>query len=74
MRIRLLVAAVAATVFTAPAHADEGMWQPSQMPQLAAQLKARGLQMDPAALSNLAGKPLDAQDRYWDMAKAAEKS
>src|SRR3546814_17196333 len=30
------------------------------MPELSAQLKARGLQMDPAALSNLAGKPLDA--------------
>jgi hypothetical protein len=60
MRIRLLAAAVAATVFATAAHADEGMWQPSQMPQLAAQLKARGLQMDPAALSNLAGKPLDA--------------
>ena len=42
------------------AHADEGMWKPSQMPQLADQLKARGLQLDPAALSNLAGKPLDA--------------
>jgi hypothetical protein len=60
MRIRLLAAAVAATVFATAARADEGMWQPSQMPQLAAQLKARGLQMDPAALSNLAGKPLDA--------------
>ncbi len=60
MRIRLLAAAVAAVTVASAAHADEGMWRPSQMPQLAAQLKARGLQMDPADLSNLAGKPLDA--------------
>lgn len=60
MRIRILTAAVAVTLAAGAVHADEGMWQPSQMPQLAAQLKARGLQMDPAALSNLAAKPLDA--------------
>lgn len=36
------------------------MWRPSQMPELAKQLKARGLKMDPQALSNLAGKPLNA--------------
>ena len=55
------LAAALALAFALPsAHADEGMWKPSQMPQLAAQLKARGLEMDPAALSNLAGKPLDA--------------
>src|SRR3546814_6354083 len=36
------------------------MWQPRQMPELAAQLKARGLQMTPEDLSNLAAKPLDA--------------
>src|SRR3546814_13259912 len=35
-------------------------WQPRQMPELAAQLKARGLQMTPEDLSNLAAKPLDA--------------
>ena len=64
MRTTSLAAALAAVVVAgaapATAHADEGMWKPSQMPQLAAQLKARGLRMDPAALSNLAGKPLDA--------------
>jgi hypothetical protein len=55
-----LAAALTFALALPSAHADEGMWKPSQMPQLAAQLKARGLQMDPAALSNLAGKPLDA--------------
>ena len=65
MRFQTLAAAIAATTLASgllipSARADEGMWKPSQMPQLAAQLKARGLQMDPAALSNLASKPLDA--------------
>lgn len=57
---RLLSAALTVALASTAAHADEGMWQPRQMPELAAQLKARGLEMDPAALSNLAGKPLDA--------------
>jgi hypothetical protein len=42
------------------AHADEGMWQPHQMPQLADLLKARGLQLEPEALSELTAHPLNA--------------
>lgn len=60
MRSRFLASAVAADTFVSAANADEGMWRSSQTPRLAAQLKARGLKMDPAALYNLAGKPLDA--------------
>ena len=60
MRPRPTLLALTLALACGAAHADEGMWRPSQMPQLATQLKARGLQMDPAALSNLAGKPLDA--------------
>ncbi len=60
MHLRMLSAALAAALLSTAASADEGMWQPKQMPELATQLKARGLQMDPAALSNLAAKPLDA--------------
>src|SRR5690606_9451383 len=54
--------AAALTLALAPlaGQADEGMWKPSQMPQLAEQLRARGLELDPASLSNLAGKPLNA--------------
>src|SRR3546814_19834196 len=47
-------------VLSTAARADEGMWQPKQMPEIAAQLKARGLQMAPEDLSNLAAKPLNA--------------
>ncbi len=60
MRHRTLPVVVAFVIACGAAQADEGMWRPSQMPQLAAQLKARGLKLDPASLSNLAGKPLDA--------------
>src|SRR3546814_18156791 len=47
-------------VLSTAASADEGMWQPKQMPEIAAQLKARGLQMAPEDQSNLAAKPLNA--------------
>src|SRR5690606_28544778 len=58
--LRLLTAALAVAMLSTAAHADEGMWQPGQMPELAAQLKARGLQMAPEDLSNLGAMPLDA--------------
>lgn len=60
MNLRTLPAALLLVLIPAVAGADEGMWQPSQMPELADQLAARGLRMDPAALSDLAAKPLDA--------------
>src|SRR5690606_30506937 len=58
--LRLLPAALAVALLSTIASADEGMWEPRQMPELADQLKARGLEMAPAALSDLAAKPLDA--------------
>lgn len=48
-------------LFSAPqAYADEGMWQPSQLPALSATLKQRGLALDPARLSTLHDYPMDA--------------
>ncbi|MGA7778783.1 MAG: S46 family peptidase [Paraburkholderia sp.] len=41
-------------------YADEGMWQPPQVPDLAPQLKQRGLALDPSQLSTLKSWPLDA--------------
>ena len=61
MRIRNLAAALAATcAMSATAHADEGMWMPSQLPAIAAQLKAAGYQGDPAALADLTKPPMNA--------------
>ena len=42
------------------AYADEGMWMPQQLPQVAKQLKAAGLKLDPAALTKLTEFPMGA--------------
>ena len=42
------------------AHADEGMWMPQQLPQVAKQLKNAGLQLDPATLTKLTEFPMGA--------------
>lgn len=52
----LAAAALAATT----AHADEGMWMPKQLPQIAKSLKAGGLAMDPAKLKELTDFPMGA--------------
>ncbi len=52
----LAAAALAATL----AHADEGMWMPKQLPQIAKALKAGGLAMDPAKLKELTDFPMGA--------------
>lgn len=60
MRSQPLAAALALTLAAGAAHADEGMWMPSQLPQLQAQLAAAGFRGDPAALANLNRAPLAA--------------
>jgi hypothetical protein len=42
------------------AQADEGMWMPQQLPQVAKQLKADGLKLDPASLTKLTEFPMGA--------------
>ncbi len=42
------------------AHADEGMWMPQQLPQVAKELKAAGLKLDPATLTKLTQFPMGA--------------
>jgi hypothetical protein len=42
------------------AQADEGMWMPQQLPQVASQLKAAGLKLDPATLTKLTEFPMGA--------------
>lgn len=56
MNKKLIVLALLASA----AHADEGMWMPQQLPQVAAQLKAAGLKLDPASLSKLTEFPMGA--------------
>ncbi|WP_296951140.1 S46 family peptidase [uncultured Massilia sp.] len=42
------------------AQAEEGMWMPQQLPQVAKQLKAAGLKLDPASLTKLTEFPMGA--------------
>jgi hypothetical protein len=52
----LAIALAAATA----AHATEGMWMPKQLPQIAKDLKAGGLALDPNALNDLTKFPMGA--------------
>lgn len=60
MKTRLYVLLAGAAVISAPALAAEGMWLPKQTAGIANELRAAGLQMDPALLGNLKAAPLNA--------------
>jgi hypothetical protein len=62
MRNRMLAAAfgIAAVAASDAARADEGMWMPSQLPDIAAQLKQAGFRGDPRELADLAKPPMNA--------------
>jgi len=58
----VLLATAAGFAFSA--HADEGMWMPSQLPQIADQLAAAGYKGDPAALADLTRPPMSNCRRF----------
>ena len=58
--IRNTLAVALALGLAASAHADEGMWMPTQLPELAAQMKAAGFEGDPAGLADVTAPPLSA--------------
>ena len=61
MKSDLRFLALAATlVLPAPLAADEGMWMPQQIPDLAQKLRAMGFEGDPAAFADLTGQPMGA--------------
>jgi hypothetical protein len=47
-------------LLSGPALANEGMWMPQQLPQLAKELQNAGLEIDPARLTQLTEYPLGA--------------
>ncbi len=57
---RLLLSAAIAALCTPSAFAVEGMWQPAQLPKIAADLKQHGLKLDPGVLTDLTGYPMGA--------------
>jgi len=56
-RFQVIIACVLAC---SSVHADEGMWMPQQLPQIAGALQHAGFEADPAALASLTGPPLSA--------------
>ncbi len=58
--LALGIAVACCTTVSPPVLADEGMWMPSQLPAIAAQLKQAGYQGDPAALADLTRPPMNA--------------
>jgi hypothetical protein len=59
-RYLLLLISLPLFYLTTPTYADEGMWQPHQLPQLRDELLAMGLEIDPNKLSSLDDFPLNA--------------
>ncbi|WP_343632882.1 S46 family peptidase [Roseateles sp.] len=55
---RMIWASMALAAFAAQAH--EGMWMPQQLPLVAKDMKAAGLKIDPARLSQPLGYPMGA--------------
>lgn len=55
---KLTLIAAAATIFSAAAN--EGMWQPHQLPAIAKDLKQAGLKLNPKDLTNLTEFPMGA--------------
>ncbi|GAA4365443.1 S46 family peptidase [Kangiella marina] len=60
MKKLLSVAALSAVAAASPLMADEGMWQPNQLPQIEDQLKEAGLKIDPSSLTKLTEFPMGA--------------
>ena len=59
MRIKAITAAMA-IIASNLAIADEGMWQPHQLPELESVLKAKGLEIDVQSISKLTEFPMNA--------------
>ena len=60
MRHSVLAATLAAALVPAAAVADEGMWLPSQLPEIEEAMRGAGFQGDPADLSDLSKPPMSA--------------
>src|SRR5688500_17930124 len=60
IRLRLLALSLSLPLVGSSAHANEGMWMPSQLPDIAKQMKAAGFRADPRDLAELAKPPMSA--------------
>ena len=56
----MLPAAIVLALACGNAHADEGMWVPQQLPEIAGPLRQAGLQLSPEQLADLTKYPMSA--------------
>jgi peptidase S46-like protein len=59
-QMKKLITLFVTAIFSVTAIADEGMWQPHQLPTIAKQLKKAGLKLNPNDLTDLTGFPMGA--------------
>ena len=57
MKAKTYALLASAALLAAPALAEEGMWLPRQTAGIADELRAAGLEIDPALLGNLNAAP-----------------
>ncbi len=57
---QLAIAMTLSCIGVSRAYAVEGMWQPQQLQELAEDVRAKGLELDPTTLGNLDAFPLNA--------------
>src|SRR5437588_12284276 len=57
---RAIIISLGVTLFAAGLAAEEGMWMPQQIPEMAAKLKALGFKGDAKAFADLTGQPMGA--------------
>jgi hypothetical protein len=57
---RASVVLLGVSLFAAGLLAEEGMWMPQQIPEMAARLRALGFKGDPKAFADLSGQPMGA--------------
>jgi hypothetical protein len=57
---RAIILSLGVTLFAAGLAAEEGMWMPQQIPEMAAKLKALGFKGDAKAFADLTGQPMGA--------------
>jgi hypothetical protein len=60
MKKTVMTAAVLAALTSSLSFADEGMWQPHQLPELESILKAKGLSIDAKSIARLTEFPMNA--------------
>ena len=58
--VKTTVVLLGVSLFGAGLLAEEGMWMPQQIPEMAAKLRALGFKGDPKAFADLSGEPMGA--------------